>query len=34
MKIVGTSIHAALGVGRPLDYELVQAAVELGQRED
>ena len=34
MRIVGTSIHEALGEARPLDYALVQAAVELGQRED
>lgn len=34
MRIVGTSIHAALGEVRPLDYAMVQRAVESSQRED
>lgn len=34
MKILQTSIHAAQGATRPLDYAMVQAAVELGQSED
>lgn len=34
MRIVGTSIHAALGEVRPLDHAMAQRAVESRQRED